>query len=173
MLWRATGGKVYNISKSCNASQSLRSGNSPWNAWPICRAVSVDKRITKVIKCQENSGVLFQIFLLFASTQTLKNTGKNPSPISLFLHQLWWYTVAENKYRVDWSDKAQGPGAGLHSATGTPEAWEETLWWRKCTLCSWRKCHSWSPFLKEISQSSIRNRQTCTSFILQLIFHFT
>lgn len=39
----------------------------------LCRAVSVDKRTTKVIKRQENTGVLFQIFLLFASTSTLKN----------------------------------------------------------------------------------------------------
>lgn len=96
----------------------------------LCRAVSVDKRITRVIKCQENTGVLFQIFLLFALTETLKNRvlTVERAPALFPFSSISFADTQWQRTNTEWSHRVQVPGGGLHSVTGITEAQEETLW---------------------------------------------
>lgn len=57
---------------------------------------------------------LFQVFLIFASIQTLKKQcthyGNRPNSSPPFIHQLHLYTAADsNKCCADWSDNGQAP----------------------------------------------------------------
>lgn len=84
MLWRVTGGKVYNIPKSCNAWQSLKRGNRPWNTWPLVQSCEVlTEELQKSLNAKKMLGFCFRYFfslLWHGLWKTEHSLRKQPQP---------------------------------------------------------------------------------------------
>lgn len=121
--------------------------------------------------------ILLQVFLIFASTQSLKKQctpcRNSPSSSVLFLHQLHLHPGEKgNKYRVGWSHRVQVPEAGLrvHSETqGWCKARDETLGKGDAFFpLDGENATPDFPLFQELLSPSTASRRTCASFLIWL-----